>query len=489
MNRNDLSTLSKTASQLLVGKDINGNPFAFLPFLCRVYKLDAADQKHLQKYGTSRESPYRVLDAEAVPSINAELHDALQNKDASSLLRRHPAGIALIVTQSCNLTCSYCLAKQGSFGVPISKMSIPDIIRRIDELFRLHPDIGYIKYFGGEPTLRMDVIRAVCSYVRDRLGKKVLFAVTTNGTGDPMDHYPVWNEFRINVSVSIDGPRQLHDSVRVTASGRGSFQAAADYCLFLKSKNYPYAVVGVFDERHVTMGISYLDTIKFLNQYSPVVKVQFVEALGDAGNSPAVERFTVESARAQVIEAIDGIWSYMLDDWASPSSDKWIYDNNLYRFAYGIIKGRSKPYEHACTASNLTTILPSGSLLPCYTFSEASEYYYGTRESTSASIEERRSKYRSTHTWEQMVDRGAVLPWYRGIVGDICVADMINSNEEGLVSSPFYRAFQEAASYRTLQYVASMVPGSINHARLLKAMEAHETVTGMFMEPPKLQNY
>jgi len=485
MNKTQLPNLPKAASQLIVGKDILGNPFAFLPFLCRIYTLDAADQQHLQGYETTNESPYRVLDSEAIPSINTELQDFLRNKDASSLLRRHPAGIALIVTQSCNLTCSYCLAKQGTFGVPIAKMSIPDIIMRIDELFRLHPDIGYIKFFGGEPTLRMDIIKAVCSHVRDKLGKKVLFALTTNGTGDPMDHYPVWKEFRVNVSVSIDGPRELHDSVRVSAAGKGSFQAASDYCSFLKSKSYPFAVVGVFDERHIAMGISYLDTIKFLNRFSPVVKVQFVEALGDAGGSPAVEHFTVESACSQVNEAVDGVWSYILEDWASPSSDKWIYDNNLYRFANGIIKGRSIPYEHACTASNLTTILPSGGLLPCYTFSELPEYYYGTHQSNSESIEERRTNYRSAHTWEEMVGRGAVLPWYRGIVGDVCVADMINSNDKGLVSSPFYRAFQFAASYRTLQHVASIRPGSIEHAKVLKAMEGHETVTGMFMEPTK----
>ena len=156
------------------------------------------------------------------------------------------------------------------------------------------------------------------------------------------------------------------------------------------------------------------------------------------------------------------------------------YDNNILRFAYGVVKGKAKPYEHACTASNLTTIMPSGSLMPCYTFSENTELQLGTKISDSSEIEKNRQDYRKNHTWDSLVAKGATAPWYRGIVGDVCVADMLNSDQPGYETSIFYKTFQSTAAMRTVQHVASIKPGSIEHANVLRALEAHETITGMF---------
>lgn len=472
--------------QLLLSRDISGNPFAFIPSMCRVYSLTDSDIAGIDF--PDGDDDYALVELSTIKELEDEYFDFFRGSDYTKHLRNHPPGIALIVTQSCNLACSYCLAKQGTFGLEVFKMDIDQVLGRITSLFSAYPDISFIKFFGGEPTLRMDIIESVCEHVQQQLKKSVRFAITTNGTNDASKHYDVWRRYHMNVSVSIDGPKAIHDNLRLTRTGKGSYEDAVKYCNYLKSKNFPFSVVGVFDERHIGNGITYLETIKHLNKISPIVKVQFVEALGDAGANPAAHLFQPNDAKVQIKDAVDEVWSYITRKWVHPAQYEWLYDNNILRYAYGVVKEKAKPYQHACTASNLTTIMPSGSLMPCYTFSDKPELNFGTITTTSTELEDNRQKYRENHTWAALVSKGATAPWYRGIVGDVCVADMLNSDQPGYETSLFYKTFQSTAALRTVQHVASTAPGSIEHARVLRALEAHERITGMFSSSsyPKL---
>ncbi len=467
-------------NQFLVSHDIDGKPFGFIPLTCSLYRLNEYEYEKARLSAPLSKHDSIITTIDALPEIESEFRDILNGRSAAELYRRHTPGIALVVTQSCNLGCSYCLAKQGSFGIAINKMHPSEVIDRIDDLFSQHENIDFIKFFGGEPTLRMDLINDICSHVTKTLGKNVHFALTTNGTGNASKHLETWRKYHISVSVSIDGPREIHDAERKTISGRGSYDQAVAYCNYLEMHEFPYAVVGVFDERHIKAGLSYLETIEFLNKISPLTKVQFVEALGDAAETSTKNQFTIEEAKRQVIEAVDSIWDKISSKWTSPNDKDWLYDNNLFRFAYGVTFGHARPYLHACTASNLTTIMPSGQTMPCYTFSENESLHLGKRGDSISFIEKSRENYQKDFSWKALSDAGTNAPWYRGIVGDICVADMLNSNSPGLETSPFYQAFQEAAVLRTLQNAAAIVPGSKKHARIIGAMEAHKNLTGEY---------
>jgi sulfatase maturation enzyme AslB (radical SAM superfamily) len=313
----------------------------------------------------------RIEDTTLIPAIHEEFEQVASAKGIGGLLRRHTPGLALIVSQSCNLGCSYCLAKQGTFGLPVVNMKIDDVRRRLEDFFTRQPDIDFIKFFGGEPTLRMDLIRGVCDFVTRDLGRSVHFALTTNGTLDARSHLETWQRYHMSVSVSVDGPAEIHDAVRTHKDGRGSFREAIRYCDTLSRENFPFAVVGVFDERHLSAGMSYLDTIRYLNTHSSLAKVVFVEALGDATNSELCSKpEAAHRARKQVNDAVDAIMANATEHWIKPGGPEWVYDNNLFRFLSGIVSGTAVPYEHACTASNLTTLFPSGAMMSCYTLSE-----------------------------------------------------------------------------------------------------------------------
>ena len=474
LRKNEINPLQ----QMLISKNIKGDFFAFVPTICKLYKISPLEA---EKAGfIDKDQDYKISNISLIPEIENEYFNFISSTKENSILRKHPPGIALIVTQSCNLSCSYCLAKKGTFGLPISNLSFDEIKNIIKSLFSIYPDIAFIKFFGGEPTLRLDIIEKVCHFVTDTIRKPIRFAITTNGTQDPRKHIDLWKHYHVNVSVSIDGPKHIHDSQRVTNLGKGSFDLAKNYCSYLQSAKFPFAVVGVFDERHINNKFTYLDLIKFLNKFSPVSKVQFVEALGDAGSGLNVASLSPNEVKLQIYEAVDQLYQTAINNWLSSNSRDWLYDNNIFRFIYGVIKEKAKPYEHTCTASNLTTIMPSGDLMPCYTLSENKSFYYGSKQSNFEEVENKRKKYRDKFSWENLSQQGVTAPWYRGIVGDVCVADMINSNQDGLESSQFYQTFQLFTSLRVLQNISSLNPGSFEHARLMLALREHEKITGMF---------
>jgi sulfatase maturation enzyme AslB (radical SAM superfamily) len=462
--------------QVVLSRDLDGRTFAFVPLLCRLYSTSEPEVSALLP--DSKE--LLVVDASTIPALESEILTEIETRGLEALHRRHTPGIAIILTQQCNLSCSYCLAKQGTFGLPVNEMSFKDVKKWLSDLFSRNPTIDFVKFFGGEPTLRFDLIRSICDFISSEIGRLPHFAITTNGTLNAARHLDLWKQFHFSVSVSIDGPAQVHDEVRTTRAGHGSFKKAVEYCSTLRDANFPFAVVGVFDDRHRRHGLTYLDTIRFLNSLSPLVKVQFVEALGDAVEREAAVQFDFLQVREEVRQAVDMIFNLATSNWLSPDHPDWVYDNNLFRFMYGVSTGKARPYEHACTASNLTTLFPSGQSMPCYTFSGHKELSLGNLNAPGDSIEVKRQQFQDSHTWEYMAQIGTGVPWYRGIVGDICVADMMNNGGERLESSPFYKQFQQSAVTRILQHLAALPLDPIKHARFLVAMEAHAAITGLY---------
>lgn len=467
-------TIPSYLRQVLVARDTSGSPFVFLPSLCQMYTgIEIPD------YSDWCDDHY-VCDGYAFPEIQADLEEAVNTSGLAGLHRRHARGIALILTQECNLGCSYCLAKQGTFGLHVEKMSEKEVLQRVKNIMDAQPDLTFIKFFGGEPTLRFDLVESICEFVTSlRPDVPMHFAITTNGTTNADRHLEVYRKFHISVSVSIDGPKPIHDSIRLTKSGRGSFDKAMEYAATLRTGNFPFAAVGVFDRRHAEAGMTYLDTIKFLNSISPLSKVQFVEALGDAVGSEDVDPGNMKPVQSEINQAVDEIFGLVTESWVNPEDKTWTYDNNIFRFLNGIVTRSAIPYTHACTASHLTTLFPSGQMMPCYTFSERKDLQFGNGLTTVSQLESRRISFQERHNWDALSSRGVVVPWYRGIVGDICVADMINSGSD-YESSPFYKMFQSQTSLRCLQNLASAASDPLRLARLQSALHHHRCLTGAF---------
>jgi uncharacterized protein len=143
-----------------------------------------------------------------------------------------PLAISLNIAQSCNLSCSYCYADEGRFGGHKRMMTVDTALAAIDRLLESpgteRISVGFI---GGEPLLNRPVLHASVAYAADRaarLGRNISFGITTNGTLLEPDDIALFRSHPFAVTVSLDGPRDLNDSLRRFRNLRSSFDAATD---------------------------------------------------------------------------------------------------------------------------------------------------------------------------------------------------------------------------------------------------------------------
>ncbi len=136
--------------------------------------------------------------------------------------------LCLHVAHTCNLNCSYCFASQGKFHGERALMSYEVGKRALDFLMENSGTRRNLEvdFFGGEPLMNWDVVKRLVEYARSvekERGKNFRFTLTTNGMLIDDDVIDFCNREMSNVVLSLDGRREIHDSLRVDMSGRGSF--------------------------------------------------------------------------------------------------------------------------------------------------------------------------------------------------------------------------------------------------------------------------
>jgi uncharacterized protein len=136
--------------------------------------------------------------------------------------------LSLAVAQKCNLGCTYCYADGGGFGGPARDMSWPVAEAAVRRLVaeaapgeRLH-----LAFLGGEPLTNRALIRRTTEFaaaLARAKGALIGFAITTNGTLLRPEDADLFERYGFAVTVSIDGVGEVHDRLRPTKAGRGSY--------------------------------------------------------------------------------------------------------------------------------------------------------------------------------------------------------------------------------------------------------------------------
>ena len=136
--------------------------------------------------------------------------------------------LCLHIAHTCNLNCSYCFASQGKYHGERAIMSYEVGRRALDFLIENSGTRHNLEvdFFGGEPLLNFDVVKKLVAYARSiekQHNKNFRFTLTTNGMLIDDDVIDFANRECVNVVLSLDGRREIHDRFRVDYQGRGSF--------------------------------------------------------------------------------------------------------------------------------------------------------------------------------------------------------------------------------------------------------------------------
>ena len=165
--------------------------------------------------------------AHAIATVNGFV-EPVQNAPSPFPLQT----IVLNVTNQCNLSCKYCYEfGEDRVATPEGKPKFMDeqtARASVDHLIENSPGRRHIHvtFFGGETLMNFPLVRFVIDYARERAhaaGKYIDFSLTTNGTLLRPEIIEYLAENRVGVTISLDGPKELNDTLRVFQSGRGSY--------------------------------------------------------------------------------------------------------------------------------------------------------------------------------------------------------------------------------------------------------------------------
>jgi uncharacterized protein len=169
----------------------------------------------------------KETDAEAQQTPgDAALHSDLADRYYGSDSIKENVGISIHLVHGCNMGCYYCSVDAGMnfHGATrrLSKETAKDIV---DFIFREYADApGYQINFsvGGEPLLNVEALKFVMEYSGEKAreaGKPVEYSIATNGLLLTEELLGFLNENNMHKYLSIDGPPEVQNAMRVTTEG------------------------------------------------------------------------------------------------------------------------------------------------------------------------------------------------------------------------------------------------------------------------------
>ncbi len=141
--------------------------------------------------------------------------------------------LCLHIAHDCNLACKYCFAEEGEYHGDRSLMSYEVGKKALDFLIansgnRVNLEVDF---FGGEPLMNFQVVKDLVAYGRSQEkehNKKFRFTLTTNGMLLTDEIMEFANKEMANVVLSVDGRKEVHDFMRPTRNGKGSYDLIID---------------------------------------------------------------------------------------------------------------------------------------------------------------------------------------------------------------------------------------------------------------------
>lgn len=134
--------------------------------------------------------------------------------------------ITLEINQICNFSCKYCYLgtltnKEMSFKIATNALEIAFINAKRHSDHRL-----WVDFVGGETLLSFNFIEQLCQWIDKEIEKnhlKVTYSITTNGSIINTEILNWLISRKVQVKISIDGWKDIHDQNRKRNNGEGTF--------------------------------------------------------------------------------------------------------------------------------------------------------------------------------------------------------------------------------------------------------------------------
>lgn len=337
---------------------------------------------------------------EAYEEINYLVENGMLYSDAEdiSYLQYNKDNVVkamcLHVAHDCDLMCKYCFASQGNFkgerllmDFETGKKALLYLAQNSGERRNLEVD-----FFGGEPLMNFETIKKLVEYgrsIEEDYNKNFRFTITTNGVLLDGEKIEFINENMDNVVLSLDGRKEINDKMRMTISGKGSYDVVLPNLkkMVALREDKEYYVRGTFTSHNLDFG---KDALSFFNEgfkkisIEPVVAPEEMDYAIREEHLDAIlkeyEEFSKEYIKLRNVDEDFVFFHFKIDLNQGPCAIKRVV---------------------GCGAgSEFLAITPEGEIYPCHQFVGEKEFLLGTLD-TGIENTELRDKFKVANVYNK----------------------------------------------------------------------------------------
>lgn len=279
--------------------------------------------------------------------------------------------LCLHIAHDCNLACKYCFAEEGEYHGDRSMMSFEVGKQALDFLVENSGNRRNLEvdFFGGEPLMNFEVVKQLVAYGRsleDEHNKKFRFTLTTNGVLLDDEVMEFANREMANVVLSIDGRKEVHDTMRPTRNGKGSYDLIIDkFKKFAKLRaGKSYYVRGTFTH----------DNLDFSKDVLHLADEGFDQISVEPVVGPEEERYTIKEADLpKIMEEYDLLAKEII------KREKEGRGFTFFHFMIDLTGGPcvAKRLSGCGSGTEYLAVTPWGDLYPCHQFVGEDDFAVG----------------------------------------------------------------------------------------------------------------
>ncbi|KAA3611933.1 MAG: SPASM domain-containing protein [Planctomycetota bacterium] len=388
---------------------------------------------------------FAILAANGLLERQPPLSKEREQERVDRLFEHNPRNLMFLVTEACNLACTYCYEVENGVHDQPGTFKKVDAEKAIDAYLTEAAPRGYacITFFGGEPLLNFEVVKHIVAYSKGKaaeLGMEVGYSITTNLTLMTEEAADLLASNHFSIMLSIDGPKHIHDRNRV---GKCSATALGTHDLIIRNLKVLMEKCGQYGTRMPKLRATVTRPEEFeeVEDYLYSLGTGFVE-IGTADfkeedlDGPHCPSESPAKTKADPIREMEGryeaVWERMKQ---GDRSD----------IAPSIAKGMRKlaeqlqnvgPREEAepllCgVCRNMKAITPNGDLYPCHRYVGMENFKVGNLH--QGGLDEHRVRDYYGKVFESFRNKCSQC-WARHLCGGQCSWEL--STEDGEVGRP-----------------------------------------------------
>jgi uncharacterized protein len=283
--------------------------------------------------------------------------------------------LAINIANDCNLACTYCYANEGLYGTPERSLITPDEVEAVVMSFANRFDyIENVQFMGGEPSMNPGAIQRTGEVFERLVAEGKLpgfpqFVMVSNGLRFTRTFLEVVKRFKAKVTISLDGPPEVHDFIRIKTNGSGSYDAIRRTIKEAQCEGIEIDFEPTFSKRHLDCGVHLIDLCQwFYDEFG----VPVLHAPPMSENRYGTEPLAL-SAEDKIVEFC--------------AVTEWGLDNIFERGRYlmhsfterliGSFDTRT-PNKSICPAGNsMLSVSTKGEVSPCWMFTDEEPFVLG----------------------------------------------------------------------------------------------------------------